>query len=99
MEENIIILYSVDNILYLNKNEQIFSFNKTSKNLTEVEDFNPPIDAKEFKVYSIIGSIKAISNNYIICASEVINIGKILEADIFKIKKFTYIPIEGTNIQ
>lgn len=98
MEENIIILYSVDNILYLNKNEQIFSFNKTSKNLTEVEDFNPPIDAKEFKVYSIIGSIKAISNNYIICASEVINIGKILEADIFKIKKFTYIPIEGTNI-
>ena len=97
-EENLIKIYSEDNILYLIKNNINYSFNKRTKQLDELEEYNPSMNTKEFKVYSIIGTIKAKTNSYIICSLSVINIGKILEANIFKIKKFTYIPIEGNNI-
>ena len=98
MEENKFKIYSEDNSLYIISNSKTYSLNKTSKAFTEINDYNPSPDAKEFNIYSILGNIKAINNNYMICALEVINIGKILEANIYKIKKFTYIPMQGNEI-
>ena len=98
MEENKFKIYSEDNTLYIISNSKTYSLNKTSKAFTEINDYNPSPDTKEFNIYSILGNIKAINNNYMICALEVINIGKILEANIYKIKKFTYIPMQGNEI-
>ena len=98
MEENKIKIYSESASIILIKNEKIHSFTKTSKILQEINSFNPSPDSKENIIYSIIGNIKAKTNNYIVCTSERIFIGKILDSNIFKIKKFIYIPIEGKEI-
>ena len=98
MEENKIKIYSDLTSLYLIKNDKKFSFNKTSKNFQEIQEYNPSPDAKEYNVYSIVGNIKAKKYNYTICSSEVIPIGKILESNVFKIKKFIYIPNESKEI-
>ena len=98
MEENKFKIYSEDNSLYIISNTKTYSLNISSKSLTEIDEYNPSPDAKEFNIYSILGYIKALNSSYIICAFEVINIGKILEANIYKIKKFTYIPIQGNEI-
>ena len=98
MEENQFKIYSEQRLLYFISNQKNYSFNKSSKLLTEINEYDPSPEAKEFNVYSIIGLIKAINSNYIICSSEVLFIGKILEAKVFKIKKFTYIPFQGNEI-
>ena len=49
-------------------------------------------------MYSIIGLIKAINSSYIICSSELLFIDKILEANVFKIKKFIFINFNGNEI-
>ena len=98
MEENQFKIYSEKRLLYFISNQKNYSFNKSSKLLTEINDYDPSPEAKEFNVYSIIGLIKAINSSYIICSSEVLFIGKILEAKVFKIKKFIYIPFQGYEI-
>ena len=98
MEENKIKIYSDTRTLALIKNEKKYTFDKSSKYLQEIEEYNPSPDSKEYDVYSIVGNIKAKNYNYIICASDVITIGKILEANVFKIKKFIYIPNEAKEI-
>ena len=99
MDENKIKIYSENNILFLEKNGKKYSFtNKSSKLFKEVEAFNISPDTKEYNIYSIVGNIKAKTNSYIICTSEVILIGKIFEGNIYKIKKFIYIPNEGKEI-
>ena len=98
MEENQFKIYSEQRLLYFISNQKNYSFNKSSKLLTEINEYDPSPEAKEFNVYSIIGLIKAINSSYIICSSEVLFIGKILEAKVFKIKKFTYIPFQGNEI-
>lgn len=98
MEENKFKIYSEENSLYIITDSKKYSFNKNTKLLTEINEYNPSHDINEFNVYSIIGNIKAINNNYIICASEVLYIGKILEGKVYKIKKFTYIPMQGNII-
>ena len=52
MEENKIKIYSDLTSLYLIKNEKKYSFNKTSKNFLEIQEYNPSPDAKEYNVYS-----------------------------------------------
>ena len=98
MEENKIKIYSEANSLFILTDSKKYSFNINSKLLSEINEYNPSHDVNEFNVYSIIGNIKAINNNYIICSSEVLYIGKILEGKIYKIKKFTYIPMQGNEI-
>ena len=98
MDENKIKIYSDNNALFLDKNGKKYSFNKSSKLFQEVKVFNLSPDSKEYNIYSIIGNIKAKINNYIICSSEVILIGKIFDANVFKIKKFVYIPNESKEI-
>ena len=98
MEGNQFKIYSEQRLLYFISNQKNYSFNKSSKLLTEINEYDPSPEAKEFNVYSIIGLIKAINSSYIICSSEVLFIGKILEAKVFKIKKFIYIPFQGNEI-
>ena len=98
MEDNKMKIYSDLTSLYLIKNDKKYSFNKTSKNFQEIQDYNPSPDAKEYNVYSIVGNIKAKKNNYTICSSEIMPIGKILESNVYKIKKFVYIPNESKEI-
>ena len=98
MEEKKFKIYSEDNYLYIISNFKNYSFNKSSKLLTEIKEYNPSLESKEFNIYSIVGTIKAINNSYIICSSEVSNIGTIFEANIYKIKKFLYVPLRGTEI-
>ena len=98
MDENKIKIYSENNTLIIIKNNKKYSFTKSSKHFQEINSFNPSQDSKEYIVYSIVGYIKAKTNNYIICTSEIISIGKIFESNIFKIKKFIYIPNEGKDI-
>ena len=80
-------------------NDKKYSFNKNSKNFQEIQEYNPSPDAKEYNVFSIVGNIKAKINNYTVCSSEVIPIGKIFESNVFKIKKFIYIPNESSEIK
>ena len=98
MAENKFKIYLEENSLYIITESQKYSFNKQSKSLSEINNYNPSQDTKELTIYSFIGVIKAVKNSYIICASEVNQIGKILESNVYKIKKFTYIPIQGTKI-
>ena len=98
MEENQFKIFSEDRTIYISSNEKNYSFNKSSKLLTEIDEYYPSPEAKEFKVYSIIGIIKTINSSYIICSSKVLFIGKLLEANIFKITKFTYIPFQGNEL-
>ena len=98
MDENRIKIYSEANSFIIIKNDKKYSFTKSSKLFQEINLFNPSQDSKEYIVYSIIGYIKAKTNNYIICASDVSSIGKIFESNIYKIKKFIYIPNEGKDI-
>ena len=87
MAENKFKIYLEENSLYIITESQKYSFNKQSKSLSEINDYNPSQDTKELTIYSFIGVIKAVKNSYIICASEVNQIGKILESNVYKIKK------------
>ena len=98
MEENKIKIYSEKNSLILIKGNKKYYFEKSSKTAKEIQEYNLAPDIKEYNIYSIIGHIKAKTNSYIICSSEVINIGNTFGANIFKIKKFIYIPNEGNEI-
>ena len=95
MDENKIKLYLENNSIILIKNEKQYSFNIRTKILQEINSFKPSSDSKEYIIYSIVGNIKAKTNNYIICTSDIILIGKIFESNILKIKKFIYVPIES----
>ena len=98
MEDNSIKLYSENNSIILIKENKKYCFTKSSKISQEIQEYNPSPDKKEYTIYSIVGIIKAKTNSYIVCSSEIINIGKIFEAKIFKIKKFIYIPFEGNEV-
>ena len=98
MEENKIKLYSENNTLILIKNNKHYSFVKSSKTLTDIRQYEPSPNSKEYNIYSIVGQIKAKTNNYIICSSEIKKIGQILNSNVFKIIKFVYIPNEGSEI-
>ena len=96
-EEKIVFFFS-KYIPIIISNTKKYSFNKASKILSEINEYHPSSIIKEYDIYSILGNIKAMNNSYIVCAYEVKYIGTILEANIYKIKKFTYIPIQGSEI-
>ena len=98
MDDNKFKIYSDYKSLYIISNTKKYSFNKASKILSEINEYHPSPIIKEYDIYSILGNIKAINNSYIVCAYEVKYIGTILEANIYKIKKFTYIPMQGSEI-
>ena len=98
MDDNKFKIYSDYKSLYIISNTKKYSFNKASKILSEINEYHPSPIIKEYDIYSILGNIKAMNNSYIVCAYEVKYIGNILEGNVYKIKKFTYIPMQGSEI-
>ena len=87
--------------IYNSKTEFIFtkgkkgiSYNKTSKLFSKIDDITLLLgkESKSYDVYSILGLIEAKTTNYIICANKINFEGKILNASVFRIEKFIYIP-------
>ena len=80
------------------KEKKAISYNKSSKSFTNLDNFIPSSGLKEYDVFSVLGYIDAIKKSYIICSSHTEFVGKILDAKVFKIKKFLYIPNSGNDI-
>ena len=88
--------------IYNSKNEFIFSkgkkgikYNKSSKIFEILENIFPGNES--YDVYAILGYIEAKNKNYIVCANQTTYAGKILNARVYKIEKFCYIPESGSN--
>ena len=82
------------------KGKSGISYNKNSKIFKKLENIFPGNEAKEYDVNAILGYIEAKEKNYIVCASQTTFVGKILEAKVYKIEKFCYIPEkEGSLIE
>ena len=83
--------------IYNSKNEFIFSkgkkgisYNKKSKILQILDDIFPGNESYDVNI--ILGYIEAKNKNYIVCANQTSFVGKILDARVYKIEKFCYIP-------
>ena len=83
--------------IYNSKNEFIFSkgkkgisYNKTSKIFQILDDIFPGNESYDVNI--ILGYIEAKNKNYIVCANQTSFVGKILDARVYKIEKFCYIP-------
>ena len=88
--------------IYNSKNEFIFSkgkkgikYNKSSKIFQILDNIFPGNES--YDVYAILGFIEAKNKNYIVCANQTTFVGKILDARVYKIEKFCYIPESGSN--
>jgi len=78
------------------KGKKNISYNKTSKIFKSLENVFP--GSKEYNVYAVLGYIETKNRNYILCANQTTFVGKVLEARIFKIEKFCYVPEIENNI-
>ena len=83
--------------IYNSKNEFIFSkgkkgisYNKKSKIFQILDDIFPGNESYDVNI--ILGYIEAKNKNYIVCANQTTFVGKILDARVYKIEKFCYIP-------
>ena len=83
--------------IYNSKNEFIFSkgkkgisYNKKSKIFQILDDIFPGNESYDVNI--ILGYIEAKNKNYIVCANQTSFVGKILDARVYKIEKFCYIP-------
>ena len=88
--------------IYNSKNEFIFSkgktgisYNKTSKVFQISENVFPGNES--YDVNAILGLIEAKNKNYIVCANGVSYVGKLLDARVYKIENFCYIPETGSG--
>ena len=88
--------------IYNSKNEFIFSkgktgisYNKTSKVFQISENVFPGNES--YDVNAILGLIEAKKKNYIVCANGVSYVGKLLDARVYKIENFCYIPETGSG--
>ena len=99
MEEKIdgpkpIRIYNTKTEFIFTKGKKGISYNKTSKLFSKIDDITLLLgkESKSYDVYSILGLIEAKTTNYIICANKINFEGKILNASVFRIEKFIYIP-------
>ena len=99
MEEKIdgpkpIKIYNTKTEFIFTKGKKGISYNKTSKLFSKIDDITLLLgkESKSYDVYSILGLIEAKTTNYIICANKINFEGKILNASVFRIEKFIYIP-------
>ena len=94
-------IYNTKSEFIFTKGKKGISYNKSSKIFTKVDDITLLLgkESKTYDVYSILGLIEAKTTNYIICANKINFEGKILNASVFRIEKFIYIPeIESPTI-
>ena len=85
-------IYNSHHSFIFTNNKKSISSNKLSKILRVEESIFNGNESKEYEVYSVLGLIEAKKKNYVVCASQVTFVGKYLNAKVFKINKFCYIP-------
>ena len=93
-------IYNTRSEFIFTKDKKGISYNKTSKIFTKKDDIILLAnESKTYDVYSVLGLIEAKTTNYIICANKISFVGKYLNASVFRIEKFSYIPeIESSTI-
>ena len=89
--------------IYNNKKEFIFtkgkkgiSYDKNSKIFKILDNIFPGNES--YDVNAVLGYIEAKNKSYIVCASQTTFAGKILDASVYKIEKFCYIPDNENGI-
>ena len=92
------IINSRNEFIFTKDKKKGISFTKSSKIFRQLENIFPGNDFKEYDVNAILGYIEAKKKNYIVGTNQTTFVGKILEARVFKIEKFCYIPEIGNDI-
>ena len=90
-------IYNTSSEFIFFKDKKGISYNKTSKIFTKKDDIMFLTNETNYDVYSVLGLIEAKSTNYIICANKINFVGKFLNASVFRIEKFIYIPEKESN--
>ena len=87
-------IYNTKSEFIFTKGKKGISYNKSTKVFSKIDDITILLgkESKTYDVYSILGLIEAKTTNYIICANKINFEGKILNASVFRIEKFIYIP-------
>ena len=83
-------IYNSKNEFIFSKGKKVISYNKTSKIFQILDDIFPGNESYDVNI--ILGYIEAKNKNYIVCANQTSFVGKILDARVYKIEKFCYIP-------
>ena len=91
-------IYNSKNEFIFSKGKTAISYSKKSKIFLKLENIFPGNEVKEYDVAAILGYIEAKQQNYIVCASQTKFAGKILEAKVYQIEKFCYIPEKESPI-
>ena len=86
------VINSRNEFIFTKDKKKGIKFNKSSKIFQQLDNIFPGNDIKEYDVNAILGYIDAKTKNYIVCANQTTFVGKILDARVFKIEKFCYIP-------
>ena len=86
------VINSRNEFIFTKDKKKGIKFNKSSKIFQQMDNIFPGNDFKEYDVNAILGYIDAKTKNYIVCANQTTFVGKILDARVFKIEKFCYIP-------
>ena len=76
--------------LFFSKGKTGISYNKTSKAFQISENVFPGNES--YDVNTILGLIEAKNKNYIVCSNWVSYVGKLLDARVYKMENFCYIP-------
>ena len=92
------IINSRNEFIFTKDKKKGISFSKSSKIFGKLDNIFPGNDFKEYDVNAILGYIEAKRKNYIVGTNQTTFVGKILEARVFKIEKFCYIPEIGNDI-
>ena len=90
-------IYNLKNEFIFSNEKKEISFNKSSRIFKKLENKFIGNQSKEYNVNAILGLIEAKLNNYIVCANKVTFVGKLLDASVYKIEKFCYIPEKQEN--
>ena len=91
-------IYNTRSEFIFTKDKKGISYNKTSKIFTKKDDIMLLAnESKTYDVYSVLGLIEAKFTNYLICANKISFVGKYLNASVFRIERFSYIPETESN--
>ena len=89
-------IYSERNQFVLKNDRLSLSLSKINGSVNPLKDYNP--SSSPFPCYGIVGRVEAKTQKYLIYIDEVEKKGTYLEANVYKIKKFNYIPYSTENI-
>ena len=90
-------IYAEKNQFILENNILKLSLSKVDGSTKSVEDFKP--QTAPFSCYGIVGCMEGKTQKYMVYIDEVDFISKFLGANVYRIKKFNYIPYDTDKIE